>query len=93
MITIEEAQREVMNFGKHKGETLQSIVRNDAQYLGWLHEQADVRTTRLREAVEVMAKVHAADITASRAQPKAEDDPRPNRVRDVDAEYDDDPVF
>jgi hypothetical protein len=44
----------VVPFGKHKGDTLGVIARNDRPYIEWLNEQ-ELRSTSLRRAVGSVA--------------------------------------
>lgn len=51
----------VMPFGKHSGKTLGDIVADDPSYLDWLRD-ADIRSNRLRQAVDAMCEKYAAEI-------------------------------
>jgi uncharacterized protein (DUF3820 family) len=51
----------VMPFGKHSGKTLGDILAEDPGYLDWLRD-AEIRSNRLRQAVDEMCEKYAAEI-------------------------------
>jgi len=56
-----EAEDMTMPFGKHQGKTLGDILAEDASYLDWL-SGADIRSPRLKQAIEEMCEKYAAEI-------------------------------
>jgi len=50
-----------MPFGKHSGKTLGDILAADPSYLDWLRD-AEIRSDRLREAVDAMCEKYGAEI-------------------------------
>jgi uncharacterized protein (DUF3820 family) len=55
------AEDTIMPFGKHQGKTLGDILAEDPSYLDWLRD-AEIRSERLRQAVDAMCEKYAAEI-------------------------------
>jgi len=51
----------VIPFGKHKGETLRDVLRDDPTYLDWLAGE-DIRSPALAAAVKEMCDKYASEI-------------------------------
>ena len=63
-ITIEEAESEVLKFGKYSGNTLGWLLGDSEgeSYLRWLCSKAEIKSPRLKEALEVMAEHYEGEI-------------------------------
>ena len=59
-ITLEEAEKYVFNFGKHKSETLKEVYKKFPDYIDWLIENGKADAT-LKKCIEILDKPKPED--------------------------------
>ncbi len=59
-MTLEDAYKQVVPFGKFKGKTLQHVANADITYLAWMRDK--VEDLRLLEAVVLICEANVREI-------------------------------
>jgi len=73
-MTVDEAAKMTLNFGKHKGKTLADIWKNDKPYLDWL--KAEAKDAIVKKAIGIM-EAAVAEKHKPEAMPEAVPVPEP----------------